>query len=114
PPVRCALRHEREMVSGEVFTPFLPPSSQIALHTADSKPFRMHATNADGFDDRKGSFAVIERIEHGGHLPQVLRQSAVPDQMAVDAKQFRQHHANDLCSGWNLYTGQALQPPWLP
>ena len=47
-------------------------------------------------------------IEHRRHLPQVLRKSAIPDQVADDAKQLRQHHANHLGPGRDLDTGQLL------
>ena len=56
----------------------------------------MHAGAADGFDDVEHPFTVDEHVEHGRQLPHVLREGAIEQQVAGDAEQLAQHHADDL------------------
>ena len=56
----------------------------------------MHPTSGDGFDDAEQSFPVGKHVEDGRHLPDVLGEGAVKQQVAGDAEHFRQHDADDL------------------
>src|SRR6266404_1038078 len=68
----------------------------------------MHARPGDRLDNAESTLAVVEREEHGRHLSKVLRESAIPNQMADNAKQLGQHHADDLGASRHLDTGHHL------
>src|SRR5215469_2868567 len=56
----------------------------------------MHPRTSDGFDNSKRTLTVVEGKEDRRHLPHVLRERAVPDQMTDDAKQLRHHYPDYL------------------
>ncbi len=68
----------------------------------------MHAGAGDGLDDFKRLLPVVEQVEHRRHLPQVLGEGAVPDQVADDPEQLAQHHPDDLGPGGQLDARQLL------
>ena len=63
---------------------------------------------ADGFNDAERALAIVEGEEDRRHLSEILRERAIPDQVADDAKQFRQHHADDLGARRDVDSGQLL------
>ena len=75
-------------VADEIAEHAVPTFRQVRRHAADAKPVGMHARPANGFDDAKRALPIVERIEHRRKLPQVLRERAIPDQVADDPKQF--------------------------
>ena len=77
----------------------VPSFRQILRDTADAEPVGMHARTANGLDDAESALAIVERIKDRRKLAQILRERAVPDQVADDPEQFREHHANDLRPG---------------
>ena len=100
-------RRGRE-VADEIAEHAVPTFRQVRRDAADAKPVGMHARPANGFDDAKGTLPIVERVEHRRKLPQVLRERAVPDQVADDPKQFGQHHADHLGARRNLDPRQFL------
>ena len=95
-------------VADEIAEHAVPTFRQVRRHAADAKPVGMHARPANGFDDAKRTLPVVERVEHRRKLPQVLRERAIPDQVADDPKQFGEHHADHLGARRNRDPGQFL------
>src|SRR5947208_1496396 len=68
----------------------------------------MHACPCDRFNDAEGALAVIKGEEDRRHLSDMLGKRAVPDEVADDAEQFREHHADDLSAMWHGDPSQLL------
>jgi hypothetical protein len=83
-----------------------PAVWQILLDTADTEPVRMHPCAANRLDHRKGSLAIVERVEDRRHLIEVLRKGAVPHQMANNSEQFREKDPDHLRPRGNGKAGQ--------
>src|SRR4029453_7532635 len=95
-------------VRDEIADHLVPAFGQIGGDTADPKPGGMHARARNRFDDAESPLAVVKRAEDRGHLSEVLRKGAVPDEMADNAEQLREHHANHLGTGRYLDARQRL------
>src|SRR5580700_1789485 len=87
------LDQARRQVLYEIQEHFLPASRQVGCNAANAKPGRVHACASDRFDDLEGALAIVKSEKHRRHLPEVLSKSAIPNQVADDAKQLRQHYA---------------------
>src|SRR5262249_13905302 len=101
-------REARGQIFNECEDQVVPTLRKILRNAADAKPVRMHPRAADCFDDFERTLAVVERVEDGRHLSDVLCEGAVPDQMADDSKQLCEHHAYDLCARRHKDTAQLL------
>src|SRR5690606_39935345 len=73
----------------------LPACRQVLGDAADTEPVWMHTTSAYALDDIKYPFPVGKHIEHRRKLSEVLREGAVPHQVAGDAEQLA-HHDTDV------------------
>src|SRR5687768_4920129 len=108
----CIAHHEAVVFahpSGEVvyelFDERLPTDGKVLCDSTNAKPVGMHPATADRLNDVKNSFAVGKHVEHRRELPNVLRKSSVPYEMAGDPEEFAQHYANHLRAFGNLNTG---------
>ena len=66
-----------------------PALGEIRRDAADPEPGRVHAAAGDGLNDAEQPLPVGEHVEHRRHLPDVLGEGAVEDQVAGDAEQLR-------------------------
>ena len=52
-------------------------------------------------NDAEGALTIVEGEKDRRHLSDILGKRAIPDEVADDAEQFRQHHADDLGAMWH-------------
>ena len=84
------------------------PVGQVLCHAADAEPVGVHAAAADRLDDVEQLLAVGEHEEHRRQRADVLREGAVPDQVAGDAEELDHHHADGVDAVGHLDAGQLL------
>src|SRR5262245_6386227 len=95
-------------IRDEIADQLVPTPGQVLRDAADAEPARVHAPAADGLDYVEDALAVGEHVEHGRESPDVLRERAVPDQMAGDAEQLRHHDSDHLHAVGDLDPGELL------
>ena len=98
----------RWKVLDEIQEHLLPALGQVCGNTADSKPRRMHPRARNCLNDAEGALTIVEGIKDGRHLSHVLGERAIPDQVADDTEQLRQHDANHLGASRNRDAGEFL------
>src|SRR5262249_9205810 len=75
-------REPRGQILDECAYQVVPSLREILRNAADAKPVRVHPRPADCFDDFERTLTVVEGVEDGRHLPDILRVGSVPDKMA--------------------------------
>ena len=98
----------RWKVVDEIAEHLLPALGQVCGNAADAKPGRMHARARNCLNDAEGALTIVEGEKDRRHLSQVLGKRAIPDQVADDAKQLRQHDADHLGARRDLDAGEFL------
>ena len=91
----------RWKVLDEIQEHLLPALGQVCCNAADSKPRGMHPRARNCLNDAEGALTIVEGEKDGRHLSHVLGERAIPDQVADDTEQFREHHSDDLSTMWH-------------
>ena len=86
----------------------VPAARQVLRHAADAEPARVHPSAADRFHDVEDALAVVEHVEDRRERAHVLREGAVPDEVAGDAEELAQHHADHLRPRRDVDAGELL------
>src|SRR5262245_32305055 len=95
-------------VRDEIADQPVPTPGQVLGDAADPGPARVHASATDGLDDIEDALAVGEHVEHGRERPEVLRECAVPDQVAGQSKELSHHDADHLHAVGDFDPGELL------
>ncbi len=88
--------------------PLLPAPRRLQRQPADAKVAGHHALAGEHFEDAQDVFALAEAVEEDRHGADIDGVRAQPDQVAVEARQLRQHHPHPLRLRRNLQAEQFL------
>src|ERR1700757_1155383 len=88
----------RWQVLDEVAEHTVPSVGQVLCYAANAEPVWVHTRAANSLHDSHGLLTVIEHEEDRGHLANVLREDAVPDQVVHNPEEFCQHDAYHLAA----------------
>ena len=81
---------------GELFHALQPAQRGLQRQPADAEIAGHHALAGNGLKDVQDLLALAEAIEENGHGAKVDGVRSQPHQVALDARQFGQQHANPL------------------
>ncbi len=93
----------------EVLHALLPAARMRQRQAADAEIAGHHALPREHLEDAQNLFALAEAVEEDAHRADVDGVRAQPHQMAVQAREFRQHHARPLRERRNFEAQQLFR-----
>ena len=93
----------------EILHALLPAARMRQRQAADAEIAGHHALAGEHLEDAQNFFALAEAVEEHAHRADIDGVRAQPHQMAVEARQFGQHHAHPLRQRRNFQAQQLFR-----